>query len=70
MVEEVGPEVNNLAIGDHVLVPFNIACGQCHFCKQGLFGNCHESNSQATAVGGIYGYSHTAGGAGAKTSKG
>lgn len=62
IVEEVGPEVQNLKPGDHVLVPFNIACGQCHFCKQGLFGNCHESNPQATAVGGIFGYSHTAGG--------
>lgn len=62
IVEEVGSEVQNLKAGDHVLVPFNIACGQCHFCKQGLFGNCHESNAQATAVGGIFGYSHTAGG--------
>jgi S-(hydroxymethyl)glutathione dehydrogenase / alcohol dehydrogenase len=62
IVEEVGAEVENLKPGDHVLVPFNIACGQCHFCKQGLFGNCHESNAQATAVGGIFGYSHTAGG--------
>jgi len=62
IVEQVGPEVENLKVGDHVLVPFNIACGQCHFCKQGLFGNCHESNAQATAVGGIFGYSHTAGG--------
>jgi len=62
IVEQVGPEVANLKVGDHVLVPFNIACGQCHFCKQGLFGNCHESNPHATAVGGIYGYSHTAGG--------
>jgi threonine dehydrogenase-like Zn-dependent dehydrogenase len=62
VVEEVGPEVTNLKAGDRVLVPFNIACGQCHFCKQGLFGNCHESNAQATAVGGIFGYSHTAGG--------
>jgi S-(hydroxymethyl)glutathione dehydrogenase / alcohol dehydrogenase len=62
IVHEVGPEVENLKVGDHVLVPFNIACGQCHFCKQGLFGNCHESNPQATAVGGIFGYSHTAGG--------
>src|SRR4028119_2041783 len=62
IVEEVGPEVQNLKTGDHVLVPFNIACGQCHFCKQGLFGNCHESNPQATAVGAIFGYSHTAGG--------
>ncbi len=62
VVEEVGSAVENLKKGDHVLVPFNIACGQCHFCKQGLFGNCHESNAQATAVGGIFGYSHTAGG--------
>jgi threonine dehydrogenase-like Zn-dependent dehydrogenase len=62
VVEEVGTGVETLKVGDHVLVPFNIACGRCHFCKQGLFGNCHESNPQATAVGGIYGYSHTAGG--------
>jgi threonine dehydrogenase-like Zn-dependent dehydrogenase len=62
IVVETGSEVTNLKEGDHVLVPFNIACGQCHVCKQGLYGNCHESNPQATAVGGIYGYSHTAGG--------
>jgi threonine dehydrogenase-like Zn-dependent dehydrogenase len=62
IVEQLGPEVENLKVGDHVLVPFNIACGQCHFCVQGLFGNCHEANPEATAVGGIFGYSHTAGG--------
>lgn len=62
VVEELGSEVHNLKVGDQVLVPFNIACGRCVFCRQGLFGNCHESNPQATAVGGIYGYSHTAGG--------
>jgi threonine dehydrogenase-like Zn-dependent dehydrogenase len=62
IVEEVGPGVNNLKPGDHVLVPFNIACGMCIFCKEGLFGNCHEANPEATAVGGIFGYSHTAGG--------
>ncbi|HVF94491.1 MAG TPA: zinc-dependent alcohol dehydrogenase [Sphingomonas sp.] len=62
VVEEVGAEIRNLKVGDHVLVPFNIACGRCHFCQQGLFGNCHESNAQATAVGGIFGYSHTGGG--------
>jgi threonine dehydrogenase-like Zn-dependent dehydrogenase len=62
IVEEVGPGVTKLKRGDHILVPFNIACGSCNFCKQQLFGNCHESNPQATAVGGIFGYSHTAGG--------
>lgn len=62
VVEEIGPEVHKLKVGDQVLVPFNVACGKCHFCKQGMFGNCHESNPEATAVGGIFGYSHTAGG--------
>lgn len=62
IVEEVGTEVQNLKPGDHVLVPFNIACGQCAFCNQELYGNCHESNPGATAAGGIFGYSHTAGG--------
>lgn len=62
IVEEVGSEVQKLKPGDHVLVPFNIACGKCVFCQQELYGNCHESNPQATAVGGIFGYSHTAGG--------
>ncbi len=62
VVEELGSAVDNLKVGDHVMVPFNIACGVCPFCQQKLFGNCHESNPEATAVGGIFGYSHTAGG--------
>ncbi len=61
-VVEIGSGVEKLKVGDKVMVPFNIACGKCAFCKQELFGNCHESNSMATAVGGIFGYSHTAGG--------
>jgi threonine dehydrogenase-like Zn-dependent dehydrogenase len=62
VVEQIGPEVEKLKVGDQVLVPFNIACGKCAFCQQELYGNCHESNPEATAVGGIFGYSHTAGG--------
>lgn len=62
VVEEVGPAVEKIKPGDNVLVPFNISCGKCAFCKQELYGNCHESNPSATAVGGIFGYSHTAGG--------
>src|SRR5690554_2166133 len=62
VVEELGSGVDNLKVGDTVIVPFNIACGTCTFCKQGLYSSCHESNSQSTAVGGILGYSHLAGG--------
>ena len=61
-VVEVGSDVEKLKIGDRVTVPFNIACGKCAFCKQELYGLCHEANPQATAVGGVFGYSHTAGG--------
>ena len=62
IVEDIGSSVQKLKVGDQVIIPFNIACGVCAFCKQGLFGNCHESNPEATAVGGIFGYSHTSGG--------
>lgn len=62
VVEDVGNDVKNLKTGDQVIVPFNIACGVCSFCQQELYGNCHEANSQSTAAGGIFGYSHTAGG--------
>jgi threonine dehydrogenase-like Zn-dependent dehydrogenase len=62
IVEEVGPSVRNLKKGDQVLVPFNIFCGTCYFCRKELFSNCHNVNPEATAVGGIYGYSHTTGG--------
>ena len=61
-IVDVGSEVKNVKVGDKVMVPFNIACGKCAFCKQELYGNCHEANAQATAVGGVFGYSHTAGG--------
>ena len=44
------------------MVPFNIFCGSCCFCARGLYSNCHNVNPNATAVGGIYGYSHTCGG--------
>lgn len=61
-VVETGSGVEKLKVGDRVMVPFNIACGKCAFCKQELYGQCHEANPQSTAAGGIFGYSHTAGG--------
>jgi threonine dehydrogenase-like Zn-dependent dehydrogenase len=62
IVHDVGPSVRNVAVGDRVMVPFNIYCGTCFFCARGLYSNCHNVNPNATAVGGIYGYSHTTGG--------
>jgi threonine dehydrogenase-like Zn-dependent dehydrogenase len=61
-VVEVGSAVEHLQVGQHVLVPFNVFCGACYFCRKELFGNCHNTNPEATAAGGIYGYSHTTGG--------
>jgi alcohol dehydrogenase len=62
VVTDIGPSVQNLKRGDRVMVPFNVYCGSCYFCARGLYSNCHNVNPNATAVGGIYGYSHTCGG--------
>jgi threonine dehydrogenase-like Zn-dependent dehydrogenase len=62
VVEEVGPDVRTLKAGDRVIVPFNIFCGECYFCLKHFFANCHNVNPNATAAGGVYGYSHTTGG--------
>jgi len=62
VVAAVGSSVQNLQVGDRVMVPFNVFCGRCFFCARGLYANCHNVNPNATAVGGIYGYSHTCGG--------
>jgi threonine dehydrogenase-like Zn-dependent dehydrogenase len=61
-IVQTGSSVQNVAVGDRVMVPFNISCGTCWFCARGLLSNCHNVNPNATAVGGIYGYSHTTGG--------
>ena len=69
-VVEVGSEVTNLKRGDRIVVPFNIACGDCFFCKKQLFSLCDRSNPNAdiaaTAMGhspsGLFGYSHMLGG--------
>jgi len=69
-VVEVGREVNNLKIGDRVVVPFPISCGSCFFCQKGLFSLCENTNPNAHIAeklmgyspAGIYGYSHMMGG--------
>ncbi len=69
-VIEVGPEVTNLQVGDRVVVPFTISCGQCLFCQQTLFSLCDESNPNreiaekvyGQAPAGLFGFSHMYGG--------
>jgi threonine dehydrogenase-like Zn-dependent dehydrogenase len=71
VVEEVGPEVTNLAKGDRVVVPFPIACGHCFFCHHGLPGHCENSNPDNYGPeggvmeqkgGGLFGYTDLYGG--------
>jgi threonine dehydrogenase-like Zn-dependent dehydrogenase len=56
-VVEVGPENGRLKVGDRVVVPFTIACGQCYFCKEQLWSLCDNSNPNAWVAEKLYGYS-------------
>src|SRR5437868_1435314 len=46
-VMEVGREVKTLKVGDRVVVPFAIACGQCFACLAGQYSLCENSNPNA-----------------------
>ncbi len=69
-VVEVGSGVSNLQIGDRVVVPFTISCGNCFFCKRELWSLCDNSNPNASLAealwgyspAGLFGYSHLTGG--------
>jgi threonine dehydrogenase-like Zn-dependent dehydrogenase len=69
-VVEVGAAVRNLAVGDRVVVPFAISCGNCFFCGRGMFSLCENSNPNAWMAeklwghspAGLFGYSHLLGG--------
>jgi threonine dehydrogenase-like Zn-dependent dehydrogenase len=69
-VVETGRAVKNLKVGDRVVVPFPISCGNCFFCRKELFSLCENSNPNAAAAeklwghspAGVYGYSHILGG--------
>jgi hypothetical protein len=43
-VVDVGPENKKLKVGDRVVVPFTISCGECFFCRKGFFSGCERSN--------------------------
>ena len=69
-VVEVGNEVKTLKVGDKVVVPFTICCGECYFCKNGLWSACDNTNPNAwmlekmygQSAAGMFGYSHLYGG--------
>lgn len=69
-VVEVGSNVNNLKIGDRVVVPSMIGCGHCNYCSRDMWSLCDNSNPNGYlqekifgyATSGIYGYSHLFGG--------
>jgi len=56
-VVETGKGVHKLKAGDRVVVPFTIACGQCHYCQQQLWSLCDNSNPNAWMLEKAYGYS-------------
>src|SRR3954463_2703910 len=69
-IVEKGRGVGNLEVGDRVVVPFPIACGNCWSCQNELYSVCENSNPNAGmaekffghATAGIFGYSHLTGG--------
>jgi threonine dehydrogenase-like Zn-dependent dehydrogenase len=69
-VMEVGKNVKKLKVGDRVVVPFPIACGECWSCKNDLWSLCENSNPNAWIAekmlghspAGVFGYSHMLGG--------
>ncbi len=71
-VVEVGPGINKdkLKVGDRVVVPFTIACGNCFFCQRQLWSCCDNSNPNywvaeklmGYSPSGLFGYTHMLGG--------
>jgi threonine dehydrogenase-like Zn-dependent dehydrogenase len=56
IVEAVGPEVTHIAPGDRVVIPFNVSCGHCFMCNDGLMSQCettqvHEYGTGAAFLG-------------------
>jgi threonine dehydrogenase-like Zn-dependent dehydrogenase len=69
-VMEVGGDIRKLKVGDRVVVPFTITCGQCEQCKRGNFSVCERTNRNKEmadkvfghTTAGLYGYTHLTGG--------
>jgi threonine dehydrogenase-like Zn-dependent dehydrogenase len=51
VVEEVGPEVRNLKVGDRVVIPSTIGCGYCVYCRAGYYAQCDNANPHGPRAG-------------------
>jgi threonine dehydrogenase-like Zn-dependent dehydrogenase len=57
IVEEVGAEVTHIRPGDRVVIPFNISCGHCWFCRQGYYAQCETTQVKEYNKGAsLFGY--------------
>jgi threonine dehydrogenase-like Zn-dependent dehydrogenase len=57
VVEEVGSEVTRLKVGDRVVVPFVIACGECWMCERKRFAQCETTQDREQGTGAaLFGY--------------
>ena len=57
IVEEVGTEVEHIRPGDRVVIPFNISCGHCFMCGQGLMTQCETTQVREEGMGAaLFGY--------------
>jgi glutathione-independent formaldehyde dehydrogenase len=54
IVEQIGPAVNSIRVGDRVVLPFNVACGFCFNCTRGYTNACLTANPDGATAG--YGY--------------
>jgi alcohol dehydrogenase len=55
VITEVGSSVTTLAVGDNVIISCIKSCGQCEFCKQGLFAHCLGEEG-AVGIGWVFGH--------------
>jgi threonine dehydrogenase-like Zn-dependent dehydrogenase len=51
VVEALGADVRNLEVGDRVLIPSTIACGNCAYCRAGYFAQCDVANPNGKKAG-------------------
>jgi threonine dehydrogenase-like Zn-dependent dehydrogenase len=47
LVDEIGPSVKHLKVGQRVVASLQIACGQCEYCKKGLSSFCDRTNNSS-----------------------